>query len=437
MTNKIFYGAGDNARKNLARWIKEIGEPVCFADMDSRKRGKCFSDSPGLETSRGGGYEVTSLADAIDRYPDYELWLTLAPVNLLSATEQLIERGVPKERIRYCEDVEYRRGCRLLGEYIFLTVDSIKPCCTQYGKVIPYADKVHSEESVRHCIGEFRQWLNKTLALMRTDAETDCDNCSLLKWGYYSKTSSIKLLNAGSGFANTICNCRCIYCSQSETAFKGSDQILDGYEIHCILSDEFGAAIEFVCLTDGEITVLPHRDKLLNLIIEKGWSAMVATNALLYNDDVAAILSTQFSVLNVSLDAGTAETYHKVKGVNAFSKVVSNLERYAETKGRIELKYILLPGLNDNFDDVNGFIKIAVSLKAYRVYLSRASLNGLSNTARISEPTGSTTSITEQEYAMYAYFVARCKEVGLPVYYVAEFFITSDCLRMSNLCEGI
>ncbi|GHV55590.1 hypothetical protein FACS1894216_18330 [Synergistales bacterium] len=431
MTNKIFYGAGDNARKNLARWIKEIGEPVCFADMDSRKRGKYFSDSPGLETSRGGGYEVTSLADAIDKYPDYELWLTLAPVNLLNATEQLIERGIPKERIHYCEDVEYRRGCYYLGEYIVVWDCGIGPCCTQYNKLTPYTDKVHSEESVRYCIGEFRQWLNKTLALMSTDSATDCDSCSLLKWGYYLKNPKIKWLSAGAGFANTICNCRCIYCNQQETAFKGSYQILDGYDIHRILSDEFGASIESVALAEGEITVLPHRNKLLNLIIEKGWSAMVATNALLYNDDVAAILSTQSSALNVSLDAGTAETYHKVKGVNAFSKVIENLEKYAESKGRILLKYILLPGLNDNFEDVNGFIKIAVRLKVESVWLS----HDMCNVSKTSESADALTNITERQFSMYAYFVARCKEAMLPVYYVSEYFIESDRLRMDNLCE--
>ncbi|GHS96333.1 hypothetical protein AGMMS50276_14540 [Synergistales bacterium] len=430
--NKIFYGAGDNARKNLARWIKEIGEPVCFADMDSRKWGKYFSVSSELEISLGGGYEVTSLTDAINEYPDYELWLTLAPVNLSSATEQLIERGVPKERIHYCEDVEYRRGCRLLGEYIALSDNSIKPCCTQYGKVIPYNDKVHSEESVRHCIGEFRQWLNKTLALMRTDAETDCDNCSLLKLGYYPKNPKIKWLNAGSGFANTICNCRCIYCAQ-RTIFDGSDQILDGYEIHRILSDEFGASIEWAALADGEITVLPHRDKLLNLIKERGWGAGICTNALIYNDDVAEILGRPLSVLNVSLDAGTAETYRKVKGVNVFSKVVANLEKYAESKGRILLKYILLPGVNDSFDDVNGFIKIAVSLKVERVLLS----HDMCNISKTSESVDSLTNITEQQYAMYAYFVARCKEAGLTVCYVVDCFSASDCLRMNNLCEGI
>ncbi|GHV53407.1 hypothetical protein FACS1894216_11340 [Synergistales bacterium] len=428
MSNKIFYGAGENARLNLRQWIKETGEPVCFADKDSRKWGKHFSDSLQMGNSVEG-YEIISLIDAINKYPDYELYLTLANTNLLSVTEQLIGEGIPKERIHYFEDVEYRRGCDIFGEYIYLSSFRIATCCAPYNKSIPYTDVVHSEDSVRRCIREFRQWINTTLELMRTDSPTDCDGCATLKWGYYPKNPKIKQVNVA-GFANTTCNFRCIFCNQNDTVFKGSKQLLDGYDIHRILSDEFGDSIQYVVVDDGEISMLPHRDKLLNLIKEKGWGASILTNASVWNDDIAQILSKTSSCIQVSLDSGTAETFCKVKGINAFHKVVENLKRYAQTGGRIELKYILLPGLNDGFDDINGFLRIANDLKACRIYLSHDS----ANISKTSKSTEKTTTVTEQQFAMYTYFATRCKEVGLPVYYTDSFFTTSDCLRMNNLC---
>jgi pyruvate-formate lyase-activating enzyme len=433
MTSKIFYGAGANAARNLSRFIEKVGEPVCFVDADRRKWGECFLDIGQSSENSSKGYVIYSLSDAIDKFPDYELWLTPAPENLLSVSEQLKEQGIPADRIRYCEDVEYRRGCRHLGELIVVGAAGIQPCCTPYHRLIAFSTDVHTEESVKSCVEEFRQWLNQTIGLMRSDAPTDCDGCALLKWGYWPIAPKIKWLNAGAGFADTICNCRCIYCNQGVTAFSGSNQHLNSYDIVRILSGEFEDSIEWIALADGEITALPHRDKLLRLGLEKGWNATVCTNALMYNDKITQILSRKGSSLNVSLDSGTDETYKAVKGIDGFQRVISNLKKYAVSKCRLELKYILLPGINDSLNDINGFIDLANILKADRVYLS----HDLFNLARAREAGKSETSITEQQFVMYAHFAARCKESGLPVYYSADYFTAEDCSRMNNLCDPI
>lgn len=185
-----------------------------------------------------------------------------------------------------------------------------------------------------------------------------------------------------------------------------------------------------MCLVDGEITVLPHRDKLLKLIKDRNWFARVCTNAAIYNDSLAEILSRPLSCLNVSLDAGTSATYKRIKGPDTFYKVVSNIERYAQTNCRIELKYILIPGINDNFDDINGFIDIAQRLKADLVILSN-DLSSILEAKKIGSPLPN---ITEQQFDIYVYFVAQCKKNGLTVGYSSECFSMSDCHRMNNLC---
>jgi pyruvate-formate lyase-activating enzyme len=371
------------------------------------------------------------------QYPDYELYLTVDSGNLQSVTEQLLVCGIPKERIHYCEnDVVWRRGCKHLGHRIVVSSGSIRACCASYVKSFKYSTTIHTRESVKECLQEFRQWLNRTIEDCGTDRAVDCDGCGMLKWGCWPKEPKIKALNAGAGFANTICNCKCIYCLQEDSVFTGSNQTLDGYDIYKILFDEFGDSdsIEWFALADGEITVLPHRDKLLKLILDKGCKAHILTNALLYNDHIAQVLNRRGSALNVSLDAGTDETYRKIKGVDALPRVMANIKRYAETKGRIVLKYIFLPGINDNFSDVNGFINFAKNLKVSSIYLSQ----DLKDIAKIRESTEPTKgNISEQEFAMYAYFAARCKEAGLAVYYVFEQFTANDCLRMNNVCAPI
>jgi pyruvate-formate lyase-activating enzyme len=195
--------------------------------------------------------------------------------------------------------------------------------------------------------------------------------------------------------------------------------VLDGYDIHHIFSEEFGDSIQRVCLADGEITVLPHRDKLLALVKEKRWHAEIYTNAIVFNKDIADLMKDNLAHINVSLDCGTPSTYRKMKCVNAFAKVIANLEKYAETGGHIILKYIMFPGFNDSFEDINGFLDIAKKLKVDCIVLSNEMRGG-----KKSKP------ISEPQFAMYAYFAARCKELKIPVNYVAECFLNQDSLRM-------
>ena len=428
---KIFYGAGGTATQNLSRWIDNIGEPTCFVDIDNNKHGKTITANLS-SNKREVRYNIYSLTEAISKYPDYVLYISISPDSgtLLSVTEYLLGQGIPKERIRYCEDVVYRRGCSLLGQFILATPEGISPCCTPYGKLISYSEKIHDEQDLRAVIYEYNSWLRKTLEMMHSDAPTDCDACSMLEWNYWPKDPKVNHLT-GQSFANAVCNCRCIYCNQfSDTAFVKCEHDLDLYDIYKIFADEFGNSIKAVTLADGEITVLPHREKLFRLIEDQNWGVNIATNALIYSVNVAEILSRQPSLLSVSLDAGTAETFNRVKGLNAFYQVVTNIEKYAETKCRIDLKYILIPEINDSFADINGFIAIALKYKAH-VALS----HDLNNYTKSNRPNRPPTNITEQQFATYAYFVARCKEVGLPVYYSVYQFLSEDCYRMNNLCH--
>jgi len=71
-----------------------------------------------------------------------------------------------------------------------------------------------------------------------------------------------------------------------------------------------------------------------------------------------------------SLDAGTAETYAKIHGVDLFDKVCYNLEQYAR-HGLVELKYIILPNINDNENDIFGFLSLCERIKNTDIAVSR------------------------------------------------------------------
>lgn len=97
--NIIFYGAGQNARIKAALWAKEGLVPACFADEDSWKWHTSFELC-------GKNIEILPLSEAVEAYPDYELYLTQASANLASVLRYLLDEGIPFKRIRFCEAVK-------------------------------------------------------------------------------------------------------------------------------------------------------------------------------------------------------------------------------------------------------------------------------------------------------------------------------------------
>lgn len=91
MSSILFYGAGQNARENFSTWVKEGLNPVCFSDSDITKHYTQFM-----------GLEILPLIEAINQYPDYELYCTQAPASLYDVRKFLLSVGIPEERIKFC-----------------------------------------------------------------------------------------------------------------------------------------------------------------------------------------------------------------------------------------------------------------------------------------------------------------------------------------------
>jgi len=65
------------------------------------------------------------------------------------------------------------------------------------------------------------------------------------------------------------------------------------------------------------------------------------TNGLEYDDEIKQRMLNGTGILNVSIDAGTRETFYLVQGIDAFERVVDNLRKYStDKKGNLYLKYI-------------------------------------------------------------------------------------------------
>jgi sulfatase maturation enzyme AslB (radical SAM superfamily) len=160
----------------------------------------------------------------------------------------------------------------------------------------------------------------------------------------------------------------------------------------------------------GEITVSPYCNEILELWKQHNWEGAVLTNAAIYDNKIADLLQYGKIKLNCSLDAGTAETYSKIKGVNCFDKTVENLTKYAATGGVIELKYIFLKDVNDNVTEIKQFLDIAAKLNA-NVVISR-------NSYDVSLP------LSKQEELLLLFFVSTASDYGLKISHEFSTWVT-------------
>lgn len=104
-------------------------------------------------------------------------------------------------------------------------------------------------------------------------------------------------------------------------------------------------------------------------------TAAFYTNCFIFDEKVAANLKANpHSVINLSIDSGTKKTWFKVKGVNNFDAITVNLVKYLNSSsrsGQITLKYIILPGINDNIEDYLYLIEIMKILKVKHLTIAR------------------------------------------------------------------
>lgn len=403
ITQAVFYGTGNNAEQNLQKWFGSGIVPACFVDADTHKHYTQFH-----------GYDVLPLDEALLRFPDSDIYITLANRNLLSATKHLLSNGVKQENIKYFEDVAYGKGCWQLEGHMHCTA-FLKPCS-------------HWHYSASDCIeltGDFKanynsyvDTINRLKQNLLSDKPCGCSGCSEVKIGLWSKTFKPRLFALHDDIKGERCNCRCIYCDLTKSGGHIRNGKYTAPEILNSLGGYFPAKTMFY-YAPAELTVSPHKKEIYAYLRDRDWEfSVVKTSGIAFDAELAEFVSHGGRV-NVSLDSGTKETYAKVKGVDCFDKVVANLEKYKAVGAKIELKYILLENLNDSEADFDGFMDIAQKLSG-QIILT-VDMNTLQ------------TGIPESMWTSLTLFAEKIKNYVLPVRLHSEHLSNENYERLSKL----
>lgn len=178
------------------------------------------------------------------------------------------------------------------------------------------------------------------------------------------------------------CNCGCFYCAnidETKGNFSGKVRKSEYYDFLPILKDIIkndalsnDAHISFV---GGEPAVLKEFDNIFKLFIKKNPQEMsVLTSGIRFMKTVAKAIKTNKMFLIISIDAGTRETYKKIKRTDSFDIVLKNTKKYVkeakDAANSVILKYIILENINDNTEEIEKWLLAAASIGITSVDLS-------------------------------------------------------------------
>ncbi len=132
---------------------------------------------------------------------------------------------------------------------------------------------------------------------------------------------------------------------------------------------------------------------------------VILMNAIKYIPILEKIGNNGKSHICISLDAGTKETFQKIKNIDAFDRVIENIKTLRKnSQAQISLKYIIIKDVNDNMEELEKFLNIVKEIGN----VNPAYLEIDYNNTLLSQ--GIRFNIPEHYYEMFDYAEKFCKE---------------------------
>lgn len=256
----------------------------------------------------------------------------------------------------------------------------ISLCCESLPDIPRMAFAETPEETLRRFMGE--------CALVSAESQflpedghrrftSGCVGCPSYQEGTFQGDGRIHYINLSMYPAP--CQSQCMYCGvcrdaqlmRSQAAQAAYKKLFD--TLHLAENCGLISPDTIWQVSSGEIAIHPYRDQIMELV--RGKRTVFYTNCMKYDEGIAESLhGNQNAAINLSIDAGTPETWKKVKGIDNFDETMSNLVNYHTKTVRpeqITLKYIVLPDINDTYEDYFSLAEIMKVLKVKRLSISR------------------------------------------------------------------
>ena len=259
-------------------------------------------------------------------------------------------------------------SCNLIEHGFDTNIDAINFCCRSSnsgGGFKPLISNYHGEsidwDNFFKIKNNYRNQMKKGIII------EECKNCIYLEEKEWDDEDYISYINFNHGM---VCNSNCIYCylenvKGTQTPYSALPIVKEMIEKNILRTGGH------VTIAGGEPTTDPDFEELLDTFLDFGINPIrVLTNGIKYSSAIEKGVRLGSLTTVISVDAGTKETFYKIKRVNAFDKVWGNLKKYSEAKKHnhnVKSKFIIIPGLNDNKKEIDLFLKKSAEAKIIEV----------------------------------------------------------------------
>lgn len=391
-------------------------KPAVVIDNDLRKKGSAMLGVP-----------ILPYAEAKVAFPDLYYYIQ-GNTYQYSVIGSLLADGVPADHIINYVPVEKREGCLIAEGSIGIAGSGCNIC---YETGFNY-NKNHSllhfddlnVDSFNRRFADFRN----CSAFSQADG-VDCRaHCPQSKLGYYALEPKIRLIG---NYNSDRCELACVYCFLQELGMNRKPKEIEFHQWLSVLlkSDAISNAL-VLHLCPTEKTVDEDLDKSLEICLENvdAFEAVhLFSCCYAYRPGLEPLLEKGMAKAFWSLDAGTEETWEKIKRKKGgFSRVLENVERYRSRDvfdgASIVPKYSFVKGINDNERDFDGFVELCKRFSARYCGLQWDYADN-DNTS-------------EEDFALIRSLCQRVRTAGLKITYTSGSTVLSKALNSLAFYEG-
>lgn len=218
-----------------------------------------------------------------------------------------------------------------------------------------------------------------TEQLKKGEIPEGCQTCGILAEREWDESIGIDMLEITHRYTCKVCDC--IYCiaTDADPEKKAYYNSLKPYDIRPVIinlrnNNIFLPKCTFA-VNGGECAEYPKDELkwLVYLAYKQQAKLSFLSSGIIFSEIIEEALALTDTSIKVSVDAGTKEIYAKIKRVppKTFDKVWENLEKYiiASEKrnknggdSKVFIKYIIIPGINDNIEQAQAFIDKCISI---------------------------------------------------------------------------
>jgi len=317
--------------------------------------------------------------------------------------------------------MEYK-SCEWIESRVVMAIDYLQYCCIPhsgnkgYVKMVPYKGGELPVEAIK----EARRSLIELNNI--EGVETPCTGCHFLQKKDWDALRKSKALFDTVYIANfTICNLRCRYCFVYINEAEDRPDV--DYDVLPVFKEMLDKGLldpsGYVEWGGGEPTILPSFSELQALLEQHGLRQQIHTSGVRYAPEIEKGLRSGLLQVVTSIDAGTRETYLKVKGRDRHDVVWENMAKYARAGGNMALKYILR---HDNSDpeNVHQFVQKAKAAGIKKIAITPDMREIAQNT------------VSEETIYAFALMVHEAKSLGLEPQIRDEYLNPADMARVSK-----